>query len=128
MKKSLSDEILGNIKDLSIEPLEKDIQRTICDWLCLKGYFFWRSNNIPVFGMNNGGKMTFRALPKYTPKGLPDIMVIHKGKFIALEIKRKKAKQTFEQEIFGKKLIENGGIYYILHCYGDIMHVSELFI
>ena len=66
--------------------LEKDIQREICDWLQESGFFFWRNNTVPVFQRDKYGAR-FRKLPKYTPAGLPDIIVIHNGKFISLEVK-----------------------------------------
>lgn len=93
-------------------PLEKVIQKQICEYLDKFKYFFWRSNNIPVFGMNNGGKKAFRSLPKHTPRGLPDIIVIYKGKFIALEVKRQGAKLRPEQAEFGTKCTLHGGFYY----------------
>jgi hypothetical protein len=92
-------------------PLEKDIQRQICEWLQLKKYFFWRANNIPVFGKNNAGARTFRSLPKFTPRGLPDIMLINKGKFVAIEVKRPGAKLRPEQAEFGMKCVSNGVSY-----------------
>ncbi|MES2287449.1 MAG: VRR-NUC domain-containing protein [Bacteroidota bacterium] len=95
--------------------LEKDIQREICEELDKKGYLFWRSNNIPVFGKNNGGKMTFRAMPKYTPKGLPDIMLVFKGQFFALEVKRPGEKLRPDQAKYRDSLEKHGGIYYTIH-------------
>ncbi len=93
--------------------LEKDIQREICDWLHESGYFFWRSNNIPVFGRSNDGVSRFRALPKYTPKGLPDIICIHKGKFIGIEVKRPKVFTIRPEQVeMGEKIIKNGGYYF----------------
>ncbi len=101
--------------------LEKDIQREICEWLQLQGYFFWRSNNVPVFGMNNGGKRTFRALPKFTPRGLPDIMVIVAGgRFLALEVKRPGQALRPEQAEFGMKCEMNGAHYKKVTCLGDV--------
>ena len=58
---------------------ESVIVREVCDYLKERGIFFWRSNNIPVFG---------RSLPKYTPKGLPDIFAIIRGHCIGIEVKR----------------------------------------
>jgi len=96
-------------------PLESDILREVCEYLSDEGYFFWRSNNIPVFGRNNAGKMTFRSLPKYTPKGLPDLIIVLKGYFIAVEVKRAGAKLRPEQEEFKKTCNANGGIYFVVH-------------
>jgi hypothetical protein len=94
-------------------PLEKDIQRQICEWLQLKKYFFWRANNIPVYGKNNAGAKTFRSLPKFTPRGLPDIMLINRGIFVAIEVKRPGAKLRPEQAEFGAKCVLNNAHYLV---------------
>ena len=103
------------------EPLEKDIQRLICDWLSYKGFFFWRNNTIPVY---SEGK--FRALPKYTPRGLPDIIVLNKGIFIGIEVKRPSERggnpKTQEaQENMKNKIEGNGGIYFIAHHLDEVI-------
>ena len=64
---------------------ETQVVLEICDFLKSEGYFFWRSNNIPAGGRTFG---TYRALPKYTPKGLPDIMLILGGAFYGIEVKK----------------------------------------
>lgn len=98
---------------------ESVIVREICDYLFEAGYFFWRSNNVPVFG---------RALPKFTPKGLPDIMMVHNGVFVGFEVKRpadesKREKNgrtiragtmSVEQMDFGEKLRRAGGEYNVV--------------
>lgn len=109
------------------EPLEKQIQKDICEYLDHSGYFFWRQNNIPVFGRNNGGSMTFRSMPKYTPKGIPDIIVIHDGHFIGLEVKRKGAKLRIEQEIFRDSIEKNGGDYYVVHSVEETIQVMGMY-
>lgn len=107
-------------------PLEKITQRAICDYLALKNFFFWRANNIPVYGQSNDGKRRFRALPKYTPRGLPDIIVLYKGKFIAIEVKREGMKLRPEQGEFGCKCSINGGFYYVAHSVEDVQNIKEL--
>lgn len=91
--------------------LEKDIQREICDYLAENNYFFWRSNNIPVFDRN---KNKFRALPKYTPRGLPDIIIIYKGYFIALEVKIPDYWKLTDSQVEMRFGIENNGGFYFL--------------
>jgi hypothetical protein len=108
----------------AIVPLEKDIQRAICDYLFVNGYFFWRSNNIPVFGRSNDGQKRFRALPKYTPKGLPDIIVIRGGRFIALEVKRPDCELRPEQKEFREKCYLNGGDYYVVHSVDELTKIE----
>lgn len=105
--------------------LESVISREICDWLELGDYFFWRSNNVPVFAMSNDGVRRFRALPKHTPRGLPDIIVIHQGKFIALEVKRPGAKLRPEQGEFGVKCALRGGYYYVVHSLAEVRDLRE---
>lgn len=90
---------------------ESDILRTICEWFRDHNFFFWRMNNIPVFGRSKDGKMRFRALPKYTPKGLPDIIVLHEGRLYAVEVKRAGGKLRPEQKDICRKIEENGGKY-----------------
>lgn len=103
-----------------MEVLEKDIQREICEYLKKENFFFWRSNNIPVFGMNNGGNKTFRSMPKYTPKGIPDIIVIHHGNFIGLEVKRPKGKLRPDQIIFKENIEKAGGYYHEVHSVEEV--------
>lgn len=105
-------------------PLEKIVQNAICEYLTFHSYFFWRSNNIPVFGMNNSGKRTFRALPKYTPRGIPDIIMVRKGKFIGIEVKRLGAKLREEQIKFRQNILDEGGKYILAYDVSDV--VKEL--
>ncbi len=106
--------------------LEKDIQRLICDYLAIKGYFFWRQNNTPIFGMSGSGERRFRSLPKYTPRGIPDIIVLSRGKFIGIEVKRGGMKLRPEQAEFGAKLVANGGVYVVANCLEQVIRIPEL--
>ncbi len=103
---------------------ESVAQRAICEYLRVgkdEGrYFFWRSNNVPVFAMNNGGRRTFRALPKDTPKGLPDIIVIMNGDFYALEVKREGAYMTDHQKTIAQKILTHGGFYHVVRSVEDV--------
>lgn len=76
------------------KPLEKEILNSICNYLGENKFFFWRANNIPVYGKNNAGKYMYRSLPKHTPKGIPDIIVVLRGIIIGIEVKRKDAKAS----------------------------------
>ena len=100
--------------------LESETQREICDYLALQGYFFWRSNNVPVYARSGDGVMRFRKLPKYTPKGLPDIMCLVQGHFVALEVKREGCKQTPEQVLMQLDIENNFGYYYTVYGVEDI--------
>lgn len=102
-------------KNIGKKVLERDILNDICQYLKDENYFFWRSNNIPVFGKNNAGKMTFRSMPRFSMKGVPDIIVITDGRFLGIEVKRPGQELRKEQEVFRAHCIENGGHYYVIH-------------
>lgn len=104
--------------------LESETQRAICDYLMYRGFFFWRSNNLPVFGLSGDGTKRFRSLPKYTPKGLPDIICIKCGHFIGLEVKRVGFKQTPDQRLMQNNIEENGGFYYVVYSVDDLRKID----
>lgn len=114
------------MKEKTGKVLESDVQRLICDFLAYKGLFFWRSNNVPIYARSGDGKMRFRALPKYTPKGLPDIICIRNGHFIALEVKREGCKQTPDQILIQNEIEDNGGYYYVVTGLSDISKIDFL--
>ncbi len=96
--------------------LEKEIQLAICDYLALKRYFFYRSNNVPVWDQDH-----FRALPKYTPRGLPDIVVVKGGKYIGLEVKQAKGVVSEAQAETGEQIIRAGGDWRVVRSLDDVM-------
>ena len=101
-------------------PLEKDIQAGICDYLALRGHFFWRQNTTPIFDKNRGG---FRAMPKHSFSGLPDIMLVQfgTGRLIGLEVKRPRGKQSEGQELFMMRLRNSGGEYHLVHSIDEVI-------
>ena len=95
--------------------LESVILREVCDYLSTKdNLLFWRTNNTPIFGRNNAGQMTWRSMPRFTPKGIPDILILIKGTFIGVEIKRPKLGLRPAQAIFGERIKQNGGYYFMV--------------
>ena len=72
---------------------ETEVVRECCEWLQKQGVLFWRSNNLAVFG---------RSLPKFTPKGLPDINVIINGQYAGIEVKREGSET--ERENSGRRV------------------------
>ncbi len=99
---------------------EKEIQLEICKWLESQGVFFWRyrySSRFPI---------------KFVPRGLPDIMILHKGNFIGFEVKVPDYwKRTDSQYYMMDRINDCGGAYYIVTSLGDAMdamvkHAPEL--
>lgn len=109
-------------------PLEKEIQKQICEYLSFNSYFFWRQNNVPIFGKSMDGQFRHRAMSKFSKKGIPDIIVIHNGKFIGLEVKREgHLPLSDDQEQFKKGVEVAGGKFYKVSSLEDVLNVKELF-
>jgi hypothetical protein len=102
---------------------ESQVQNAICEYLERRNHCFFRLNNIPAFNRGAGGGVTMRRLPKYTPKGLPDIVVIRFGKFIALEVKDK-GKQSKDQKIFQEWCESAGARYHIVRSIDDCQELG----
>lgn len=100
---------------------ETDIQRTICDYLQLKNYFFWRTNTTPIYDPT---RKAFRAMPKYALKGVPDIILVLDGVFVGLEVKTRSGRQSEQQKEFEKKLKNSGGKYYVVRSVEDVIEIG----
>lgn len=101
-------------------PLEKDIQKTICQYLFdLKHYFGWRQNTAPSVQKDAGG-WRFRSMPKYAINGTPDIVIIKDGIFVGLEVKRPGGKQSDDQKEFEKRCLKAGGQYHVVTSLEDV--------
>ena len=102
-----------------MKELESQIVSAICDYLSLRKVFFYRQNNFPIWQKDH-----FRAMPKFTPKGLPDIVVIKNGKYIGLEVKRKGQNLREEQVAIGKLIMKAGGDYFMVRSISDVQEIG----
>lgn len=99
---------------------ESKIVSAICEYLSYKkNLLFWRQNNLPVF---NGDR--FYAMPKYSMRGVPDIIVVKDGFFIGIEVKNKKGKQSEHQKEFERKCKEAGGEYYVIKSIEEVKEIG----
>lgn len=103
---------------------ESDIQNSICEYLEMRSRCFFRLNNIPAFNRGGDGGITMRRLPKYTPKGLPDIVVIAGGIFYGLEVKTPEGKQSPDQKIMEEKIKKSGGKYFVVRSIEDVQSIG----
>ena len=99
---------------------ESDIQRQICDYLAIKNYDFWRSNNVPAVQSDKYG-FRMRAMPKYSKKGIPDIFVMLPKRMIFLEVKTPKGKLSPEQFGFMAMCRKNGFEYGVVRSIEDVI-------
>lgn len=102
-------------------PLEKEIQLAICDYLAYKRYFFGRMNTQPIFDKDRG---SYRAMPKYSVSGFPDIWVLHGGTFIGLEVKRPGTYQSDVQREFERNTINTGCQYWVVRSLDDVIRIG----
>lgn len=98
---------------------ESNIKRQVQDFLNARGLFWFRQNT-GAFKTKTGGFYHFGAI------GSPDIFILHKGLLIGLEIKSPKGKQEPAQKLFGEKMEKNGGLYFIIRSFGDILQVEKI--
>lgn len=103
---------------------ESDIQNSICEYLERRGRCFFRLNNIPAFNRGEGGGIIMRRLPKYTPKGLPDIVVIVGGLFYALEVKTPVGKQSPDQKEMERWIKSHSGKYFVVRSIDDVQAIG----
>lgn len=91
---------------------EKQLQNTIERYLILHRVFFWKNNT--------GALRTENRFIRFGAVGSPDICVIKEGKFIGLEVKTEKGKQSDMQKEFEMNLKEAGGEYFIVQSLEDL--------
>ena len=105
---------------------ETQVLNTICDYLEVKKYFFFRINNVGIYDPRTKG---YRQTPKYSIKGVSDILLLHKGQSVFIEVKvpksiyTKKTYQSKEQKNFEEKINNNGGIYIVARCVEDLSSI-----
>ncbi len=113
----LGDAILSLMAKLKAS--EKDVQASCLAYLSAKKYFFFRLNNMPVYQEDH-----YRRLPEFTPKGLPDCILVRSGKFVAIEFKSTIGKLSDDQVEFSRKLIKAGGDYFVARSIDDLQKIG----
>lgn len=63
-------------------------------------------------------------MPKYTMKGLPDIIVIKDGKFIGLEVKTDTGRLSTDQVEFGRAANDAGVQYEVVRSIDDVVRLG----
>ena len=107
----------------SLNIREADIQKTILDWLAFQpGIKAFRTNNIGVPIPSKDGRARFRPSPV---KGLADILVCWRGRFVAIEVKRPGKHPTDDQSTFLDDVIRTGGIGIVAHSLEDVQRMMK---
>jgi hypothetical protein len=101
-----------------LQPKEKDVEASICQWLRVKGFFFWKQTQSGYF--DSARKCFRKHASPYVKAGVPDIIVIYKGRFIGIEVKSKSGKQSIGQLDFERDVLLSDGIYFIARSIEDV--------
>ena len=105
---------------------ESQIQKEILHWLSLQPkdqMFSWRMYTGPIVRGNPLKGKTF-----FTPNpcpGLPAIIVIIKGRFVGLEIKQPKGRQSTEQKTFEQAVKKAGGFYFLIRSLNEAIQAID---
>jgi hypothetical protein len=102
-----------SFKDATANDLTKTI---LFDMKWVREGIAYRINNGAVYDRAKG---TYRA--GVTRKGIPDIIGIINGRFIGIEVKIGKDRQSADQKEVEKEIKEAGGIYFIAKSYDDYL-------
>jgi hypothetical protein len=102
-----------------VKPRESEIQSSICDYLALRKHFFWRQNTA---GMYRDGR--FFSLPKYSMRGVPDLIVVHIGRPYFLEVKRPGSKQSLDQIEFQRQAEKAGALYAVVRSIDEVQQLG----
>lgn len=94
--------------------LEKDIQKTIIDFLRYSGWFVVKNNTVGIYKQKTGKYIPSQAV------GLADLTILKCGRVIMLEVKTPKGKQSDGQIEFEKNWKEKGGEYYVVRSVEDV--------
>lgn len=95
---------------------EGKIQKEILDHLTKQRVFHWRQNNGAVYDKRLGMYRSHAGM-----KGVPDIICVIDGKFVGIEVKTPRGKQSPDQVFFQKRLEANGGVYILARSLADVV-------
>ena len=99
---------------------ESIIQRSILDWLEL----YSRTENIYYFRAGSGKiRITQNRYFSSGKPGVPDILVCFGSRFIGMEVKNEKGRQSKIQKVAEKEIKEAGGEYYIVRSISDVKKI-----
>lgn len=97
---------------------ESETQKAILEYLQYTNVFSYR---------NNSGALKTEAgyFVRFGTKGSPDIVCVKDGRYIGIEVKATKGKQSPDQKLFQQALEEAGGDYILAHSLDDVIEYFE---
>ena len=96
---------------------EKQVMKAVFDYLVANRIFCWRNNS--------GAFRTDKRFIHFCAAGSPDIIAVHRGRFIGIECKGSKGRQTPQQKQFQEAIELSGGIYILAKSIDDVAAVID---
>ena len=96
--------------------LESDIQAQIVEYLKYKNIMFF---SVPNEGVNSIKRM-MKLKKMGLRSGVSDLVILMKNKIVFLEVKQKGEKQTNNQVLFEKDVIDLGFEYHVVYDVEDV--------
>ncbi len=106
-------------KNAKIKTSEAHVLKSICMYLKLRGYFFWRAPNVGVYDQK---RRVFRT-PQFVMKGVPDIFCMafpNAPVWFAIECKSTIGRQSPDQKYFQQQFEKYTGVYLLARGIEDV--------
>lgn len=98
---------------------EQQIQKSIIDYLRLKGWYVYKNATVGTYKQSTG-----KYIPAQT-HGVADLTAIKDGHVVQIEIKRPGGKQSENQVIFADDWMSHGGTYILIHNIDEAMNICK---
>lgn len=104
----------------NIHPTENQIETQICDFIhySYKEIFFWKQPNGGYYDAKTG-RFRRQKSPFAIP-GVSDLLLVWRGRLIAMECKSEVGKQSDDQKTFEEKMVGAGGFYFLVRSIQDV--------
>jgi hypothetical protein len=98
---------------------EIDLEKQIGELFLDNGVFCQKTPKLKTFGKR---KMSGRL----SLNGQPDLFIVHKGRYIAIEVKLPGCQQSPDQKEFEKRLRAAGANYYVVRSLADAVVILRV--
>jgi hypothetical protein len=102
---------------------ERVIENQILVWLHYKKVFVWKNPSSGYFDAKRGRFRKHRS--PFAINGVSDIIALHKGRAIFIEVKTPKGRVSPEQKAFIEKAKESGAIAFVARSLTDVERELE---
>ena len=106
------------------KPSEKAIETQILTYLSYRpDCFAWKNNTTGIYDSSKGVYRNNRN--KFAITGVADILGVHMGRILCIEVKKPGGKLSQAQENFLKRIKECGGIAGMATCVNDVKEILK---